>query len=110
LNYSKKTLDENSNLLEALVLRNEFKISDVLLAWGNNVTALPDFPYLKSSAITILDRLKKYDLNYWCIKLTANGHPFHPAQQGINRYVGPVEDIKLKTFDANSYLRSLVKG
>ncbi|WMI70074.1 DUF1643 domain-containing protein [Mangrovimonas sp. YM274] len=99
----------NINLLEGYFLANQLKINNVLLAWGNNITALLDLPYLRENAVHILNILKKYRLDYWCIKHTHKGHPFHPASQGLNRYVGPVGDIILKPFDVQSYLKVLTK-
>lgn len=107
LEYSKNRLIENQNLLEGYVLRNQETIKGVLLAWGDNIVNLRGLLYLRESAYHILDRLKKYDLQYYCIKQTGKGHPFHPAAQGINRYVGKVEEIKLQPFDADSYSRQI---
>ena len=99
-------LIKNVNLLDDFILKNEFQISDVLLAWGNTITSF-QHPYLIKYAAFILERLKKHELNYWCIKLTAKQHPFHPAAQAINRYVGPVEDIVLQPFNTVSYLKRI---
>ncbi|WOD44185.1 DUF1643 domain-containing protein [Hwangdonia lutea] len=105
----KSLLTKNIDMLESIMLSNEFNFKSVLLAWGNNINSI-QHPYLKKYAAIMLDLLKKYDLDYWCIKLTQENHPFHPAQQSINRYVGPVENIKLQTIDTNNYLKMLTKG
>ena len=99
-------LKENLNFLDTFVLKNEFQVANVLLAWGNTITSF-QHPYLLKYSTFILERLKKYELNYWCIKLTDKGHPFHPASQAINRYIGKVEDIVLKPFNTISYLKKV---
>lgn len=103
---NKDLLTKNSDLIEGFVLINEFKIEDVLVAWGNNIVSYL-YPYLPKYAVFILERLQKYELNYLCIKLTDKGHPFHPVAQGINRYIGPVEEIVLQPFNTASYIKML---
>ena len=100
-------LNENLDKLKGLLDKNEFLIQNVWLAWGNNV-ALKEFPYLKKAAKSILELLKSYSLNCYCIKKTTKNHPFHPAAQGLNRYIGPVEKIRLIPFDINYYLNKVI--
>ncbi|WP_417371482.1 DUF1643 domain-containing protein [Gelidibacter japonicus] len=95
---------ENRNLMEAVVMNEEWGISNIWLAWGNNII---ERNYLKEQAYSMLDRLQKYDLKYWHIKNTLKGHPYHPAKQPINRYIGPVATIRLLPLEIKAYFRSL---
>jgi hypothetical protein len=96
----------NIHYLDSFLSHKDNNVSDILLAWGNLENYF-SHPYLIKYAALILDRLESHELNYWCIKLTKNGHPFHPSQQSINRYIGPIEKIKLKPFETHGYMNRL---
>ncbi|MEH6745787.1 MAG: DUF1643 domain-containing protein [Maribacter arcticus] len=95
-----KLFKENRKLLLELIKDENWKINDVWLAWGNNIG---QFSYLKEQAIMIFNDLKDYSLNYHCIKITSKGHPYHPAKQSVNRYMGPLEKIKFIPFGIEFY-------
>ncbi|RXJ51092.1 DUF1643 domain-containing protein [Gelidibacter gilvus] len=106
--FSEKLLDDNLCLIGAIMMGNQFEIKEVMVAWGDNITIpVVGFHYLRSSAINILDRLKKYELNYWCINLTAKGHPYHPVSYGYNSYLSVPEEVVLQPFDVKVYLKKL---
>ena len=96
-------LKQNIDTLDNWLKEEANTIKNVWFAWGNNI-ALKQFPYLKDSAREIVTFINKYNLKTWCIKLTDKGHPFHPSQQSVNRYIGPAENIKLQPFNVNAYV------
>jgi hypothetical protein len=98
--------EENLKHLMEYVNNPAFGIQNVWLAWGNNIHS-PGFPYLKTQAIKMLEQLAAINLKYWCIKETTKKHPFHPAKQAVNRYVGKVEHIRFMTFGVEDYLKKL---
>lgn len=99
----KVLMKQNISTLNKYLKEESQTIKDIWMAWGNNI-ALKQFPYLKQSAREIIKSIERYNLNAWCIKLTDKGHPFHPSQQSVNRYIGPAENIKLKPFNVNAYV------
>lgn len=100
------SLSKNREALNEVVQDIDWGIKNVWFAWGNNISGKT---YLKEQASLILANLGKFNLNYWHIKNTRKGHPFHPSKQSVNRFIGPVEDIILKKFDLSSYSKELQK-
>jgi hypothetical protein len=95
---------KNRALIKEWLLKEEWAIENVWLAWGDNITQRP---YLISEACFLLNSFQNCRLKFWHIQITKKGHPYHPAKQALNRYIGPVENITLKSMKITVYLRSL---
>lgn len=106
LTENKSYLDDNRYLIYNYIDHKPNKINDVLVAWGD-IGNMMHPAYIRNYAYYILDSLQTRDLNFWCIKLTKDGHPFHPSPSSINCHIGKVEDIVLHPFNVKSYLKML---
>ncbi len=101
---NKISLIENRKALNDVISNLSWEIKNVWFAWGNNISGKT---YLREQALLMFDDLQKYKFDYWHIKNTQKGHPYHPSKQSINRFIGPVKDIVLQKFDITSYTKQL---
>ena len=104
----KDLLDKNLNLIEALIMGEKTKISNVILVWGDNLECFL-YPYLPEYAFYLLERLDKYDLKFWCILKTRKGHPMHPHSFIHEKVSDKVMNDGLKVFHINPYKKMLKK-
>ena len=88
-------LKENLKIINKIIKNEDFKIKNVLLCWGNNVNR---HDYLKNQMDIILKILKESNFSFSCIGITKLGNPLHPSPLSINRFLGGVNELKLKDF------------
>lgn len=96
----------NLHLIKYLLDRDQFKIRNAWLAWGDGVDTL-NRPYLKQAAGYLYKNLLLHDLNYYSIGRTGKANPRHPSPQSVNCHVGLLEDIELLKFDFEHYVRDI---
>ncbi|MCC8360648.1 DUF1643 domain-containing protein [Salinimicrobium sediminilitoris] len=96
----------NLHLIKHLLDRDQFKIKDAWLAWGDGVDNL-NRPYLKQAAGYLYRNLLLHDLNYFSIGRTGKANPRHPSPQSVNCHVGRLEEIELLKFDFRHYVRNI---
>jgi len=88
-------LIENYSFIKKLIDSNDFNITKVLLCWGNGVDS---FSYLKESSKTIIAILEKHKVSCYYMKMTGAGNPYHPAPTPVNRWLGGINNVELKTY------------
>ena len=96
----------NLHLIKHLLDRDQFRIKDAWLAWGDGVDTL-NRPYLKQAAGYLYKNLLLHDLHYYSIGRTGKANPRHPSPQSINCYLGPLKEIELLKFDFKHYVRNI---
>ena len=89
-----KLAKENLDFIKNILNNEAFKISAVLLCWGNNIDR---FNYLRKYSTELLNYLDEINMNCLCIGLTAKENPFHPSPMAINRFLGGLQNIKLQS-------------
>lgn len=96
---------ENVKIIETFILEN--KISDVWIAWGDDIQKRR---YFKESAIKLLEIFLNHELNIYVIRVNIrSGNPTHPVSRNMNRFFKGVSPIKLIGFDTDSYMKKLLK-
>lgn len=96
----------NLHLIKYLLDRDQFRIKDAWLAWGDEIDTAKR-PYLKQAAGYLYKSLLLHDLNYYSIGRTRRANPRHPSPQSINCHVGQLEEIQLLKFDFKHYVRDV---
>lgn len=86
---------ENVDYINKIIHDESLNLSKVVCCWGNHIN---DHPYLKEQAKKIINLLKKVNIKFYCIGLTKLGNPYHPAPMAVNRFLGGIDNIKLKEF------------
>lgn len=99
---------ENIQFLDGLFSAGHLKISNVVLAWGDNIDRFT-LPYLKEAAYWLHDRLQKYDLDFHCIGTTKKENPYHPSPQVVNTKLDGIARLKLMPFDYAAYAYKIKK-
>ena len=104
---------DNLRLINHLLDRDQFKIKNAWLAWGDGVDVM-NRPYLKQAAGYLYKKLLLHDLNYFSIGRTGKANPRHPclsgrqaSPQSINCHVGRPAEIELLKFDFKHYVRDV---
>ena len=92
--------DENLDVIKGLIENPSNNFKKVLCCWGDYVER---HTYLKKQAIEIMSVIKELNLSFECIGITKSGNPFHPAPMPVNRFLGGIDNITLKSFEPNSY-------
>lgn len=90
-------LKDNFSFIEKLFVSNDFNITKVLLCWGNEVDS---FRYLKESAKTIMAILEEHNVPCYYMKMTGAGNPYHPAPTPVNRWLGGINKVTLKSYSS----------
>lgn len=93
---------QNLRLIDALIIKKQFVIPQVLLAWGNNIDSFTA-TYLKEAAYYLYKVLEKHNLPYSAIGVTNAGHPYHPSPQPVNTQLGGIDNVQLHDFDFKTY-------
>lgn len=96
----------NIHLIKYLLDRDQFRVKDVWLAWGDAVDSF-NHPYLKQAAGYLYRKLLVHDLNYYSIGRTRKANPRHPSPQSINCHLGGREEAELLKFDFKHYVRNI---
>lgn len=86
---------QNVDFIKQLLSNDSYSISKVLCCWGNHIE---DHQYLKDQAQKIINLVKESGHQSLCIGFTESGNPFHPAPMSINRFLGGINNIKLKEY------------
>lgn len=97
-------ISENVKSIETFIIQN--KITDVWIAWGDDIQARK---YFKESAIKLLEIFMNLEMNIYVIRVNGSGNPTHPGAYNINRFFKRVSPIKLIGFDTVSYMEKLLK-
>ena len=92
---NKNLLNENLITIKSIVHDDKYNIKKILCCWGNNVESKL---YLKNQVKLILNHLSSLEFDFYCIGKTKLGNPFHPSPQSINRFLGGINQIRLKEF------------
>lgn len=92
----------------ALITRNQFKIKDVLIAWGNDIELENLFP-LRVIAYKMLKDFQAKKLNVFVISMTFNNHPEMLKPKEVNYEVTPIADAVLKPLNFSEYYYELTK-
>ncbi len=93
---------QNLRLIDGLIIKKQFVIPQMLLAWGNNIDSFTA-TYLKEAAYFLYKVLEKHDLPYSAIGVTNAGHPYHPSPQPVNTQLGGIDNVQLHDFDFKTY-------
>lgn len=93
---------QNLKLIDALIIKKQFVIPRVLLAWGNNIDSF-SATYLKEAVYYLYKMLEKHVLPYCAIGVTNAGHPYHPSPQPVNTQLGGIDKTELQEFDYKTY-------
>ena len=91
----KNYLKQNLTIIDKIIQSEEFRIKNVLICWGNNVN---NRSYLKDQMKIILKMFEGSKFSLSCIGITKLGNPIHPSPLSINRFLGGLNQIKLKEF------------
>ncbi len=98
-------MDKNLEFLESFLAENDFKISNIWVAWGNNID-YKNKEYFKQSAYCMFQIFEKYKFNYLVVGInkSVNGNPTHPSPQAINQIYKKNQKPKLTQFDLKEYI------
>ena len=103
-NLPKKSMtalsDENINFIRGLIENPSNNFKKVLCCWGDHVEK---HTYLNNQAIEIMSVIEELNLSFQCIGVTKSGNPFHPSPMPVNRFLGGINNITLKSFEPNNY-------
>jgi hypothetical protein len=79
INADEKLFWENINLINTIILKNQFHFKNVWLNWGCNISSFNQI-YLKQSAVYLFQNFEKYKLEYVSIGEDLNGNPISPKE------------------------------
>lgn len=96
----------NLHLIKHLLDRDQFKIKNAWLAWGDGVDVI-NRPYLKQAAGYLFKNLLLHDLTYFSIGRTGKANPRHPSPQSINCHSGGISAVEFLKFDFRHYVRDI---
>jgi hypothetical protein len=96
----------NLHLIEQILDRDQFKINDAWLCWGDSIDSF-NHSYLKQAAGYLYQKLVKFDLDHYCIGRTRKANPCHPSQQAINCHLGGIEELQFIKFDYKNYVQKI---
>ena len=92
---NKDLAKQNVDFIKQLLSNDSYSISKVICCWGNHIE---DHQYLQDQAQKIINLVKESGHQSLCIGITESGNPFHPAPMSINRFLGGINNIKLKEY------------
>lgn len=92
---NKDLAKQNIEFLRELFNNDSYSISKVLCCWGNHIE---DHKYLQNQAQKITRLVKESGYKSQCIGITQLGNPYHPAPMAVNRFLGGINNIKLKEY------------
>ena len=95
--------------ITALITREQFKIKDVLIAWGDDIDMGNLFP-LRVIAYKMLKDFQEKELNIFKISMTSSNHPEMLKPKETNYEVTPIGDALLKPLDLSEYYYELTKN
>lgn len=87
--------NQNLAFIQKLIQDPDYKISKVLLCWGNHVDR---HPYLRALSLEITKIINESKKPSFYMELTGAGHPYHPSPMPVNRFLGGIKNVKLKAF------------
>lgn len=93
-------LQENHDFIEGMVKDSSYNVAKVLCCWGDNIRRQN---YLQTQASEIIKVIEELNIPFQCIGTTKSGNPFHPAPMPVNRFLGGINQITLKSFEPDSY-------
>lgn len=103
----KGLMDENFSQFKALVDDKSWNISDVWLAWGNDIMKRD---YLRVTAIKMLKHLKhNSSINFVVIGRTIQHHPYHCSQRVLN-IIFKNKETRLQPFPALAYKELILEN
>jgi len=105
INTKKNLMNENLTFLNSILYFNEFNISKVWLAWGNNIDK-KNKEYFRESAFHMFGIFEKYNCDYLAVGInkTGKGNPTHPSPQAINQIYKSTDKPKLTKFELEKYI------
>tara|TARA_B100000963_G_C22512752_1_gene619166 strand:+ start:249 stop:791 length:543 start_codon:yes stop_codon:yes gene_type:complete len=87
---------ENVNFIREILSSKKYNISRVICCWGNNIKTRQ---YLLDQANQIIKIVKNLGHPCECLGLTELGNPYHPAPMSVNRFLGGINNVKIKKFN-----------
>jgi hypothetical protein len=108
INSQKNLMNKNLTFLNSILYFNEFKITNVWVAWGNNIDK-KNKEYFRESAIHMFGIFEKYNCNYLAVGInkTGKGNPTHPSPQAINQIYKSNNQPKLSKFNLKEYISKI---
>ncbi len=108
INPQKNLMNENLTFLNSFLHFNEFKITNVWVAWGNNIDK-KNKEYFRESAFHMFGIFEKYNCEYLAVGInkTGKGNPTHPSPQAINQIYKSNNKPKLTKFDLKEYISKI---
>ena len=90
---------ENIAFIHEILSSKAYNVSKVVCCWGNHIN---DHAYLQQQAKQIIRLVEASGYQCQCIGKTASGNPYHPAPMPVNRFLGGINNIRLKKFSLNN--------
>ena len=90
---------ENINLIREILSSKKYNISRVICCWGNNIKT---HKYLLDQANQIIKIVESSGHLCECLGLTKLGNPYHPAPMSVNRFLGGINNVKIKKLNKSS--------
>jgi hypothetical protein len=87
---------QNIDFIKEILSNDSYNIGKIVCCWGNHVS---DYAYLQKQAQDIMNLVKRSGHNCLCIEMTAAGNPYHPSPMPVNRFLGGINNIKLKNYE-----------
>ena len=92
---NKDLAKQNIEFLRELFNNGSHTIKKVLYCWGNHIG---DHIYLQDQAQKITRLVQESGYKSQCIGITQLGNPYHPAPMTVNRFLGGINNVKLKEY------------